>query len=323
MQPGWRPDRTQLMKVRSPSEILTTLDPDGKLDGLPFMPEMVAYCGSCVRVYRSARRTCVDGLGFRVMKDAVFLQDLRCDGGFHDQCERGCLLFWKRDWLVPVDAACEPPATWPEHDAAAAERLRRLPTRAGARYVCQSTELQSATTALHRWDVRPWLRELLARELSLSDFARVLFRALRRRMGGRTDECPLKGAPGPKSRGNLDLRRDEWVVIKPIDELRHHLDEKGGNCGLGFPPTMLPAIGHRYRVAFPIRRIILERTGMMVQLSHTVALDGLLCGGIDVAMCPRAEYLYCRESWLHRSPEQADRTEERTAERTLDRARTG
>jgi hypothetical protein len=43
----------------------------------------------------------------------------------------------------------------------------------------------------------------------------------------------------------------------------------------------------------------------MVDLSHTVALDGLLCEGIDVALCPRAEYLYCRESWLDRSPDAA------------------
>jgi hypothetical protein len=294
------------MKVKSPSEILKTLDGDGKLDGLPFMPEMLAFCGSTVRVVRHVRRTCVVGHGFRAMKDAVFLQDARCDGGYHDQCHRACLLFWKRDWLERADGPPGAQSTWSDDDAAAAEQLRRLPTRAGARYVCQSTELHTATTALHRWDVRPWLRELLARELSLSDFARVVVRTLWRRVSGGGGERPLKGAPGKKSRGNLDLRRDEWVVIKPIHELRHHLDEKGGNCGLGFPPTMVRAIGRRYQVAFPVRQIILEQTGTMVQLGHTVALDGLLCEGIDVALCPRAEFLYCRESWVSRSPASAD-----------------
>jgi hypothetical protein len=63
---------------------------------------------------------------------------------------------------------------------------------------------------------------------------------------------------------------------------------------------MLPAIGRSYRVAFPVRQIILEQTGTMVRLSNTVALDGLLCEGVDVALCPRAEFLYCRESWLRR-----------------------
>ena len=31
--------------VRSPEEILATLDADGTLDGLPFMPEMLDWCG--------------------------------------------------------------------------------------------------------------------------------------------------------------------------------------------------------------------------------------------------------------------------------------
>lgn len=303
-----RPPRARLMRVKSPSEILATLDEEGKLDGLPFMPEMVAYCGSCIRVLRSARRTCVVGHGFREMKDAVFLQDARCDGSFHDQCHRACLLFWKRGWLAPAESVpvSEPAAEWSAHDAAAAARLRRLPTRDGARYVCQSTALESATTALHRWDVRPLLREILARELSLSDFVRILFRTLWRRAGGgRQDQ--LTGVPGPKTRGSLNLRQDEWVALKPIDELRRNLDEKGRNCGLTFPPTMRHAIGGRYRVAFPVRQIILEKTGMMVKLDNTVALDGLLCEGIDVAMCPRAEFLYCRESWLRRDAAPADR----------------
>jgi hypothetical protein len=295
------------MKVKSPSEILKTLDADGKLDGLPFMPEMVVYCGSYVRVHRSARRTCVVGHGFREMKDAVFLQDARCDGSFHDHCHRACLLFWKKEWLAPAEAVPVAQSAWSAQDATAAERMRRLPTRDGARYVCQSTELKSATTALHRWDVRPLLREILAGELSLSDFVRIVFRTLWRRANGGSPERQIVGVPGKKSRGSLDLRRDEWVTLKPIEELRKQLDDNGSNCGLNFPPTMHHAIGRSYQVAFPVRQIILEQTGMMVKLSNTVALDGLLCEGLDVASCPRGEYLYCRESWLKRNVASADR----------------
>lgn len=304
-----RPCRARIMTVKSPSEILQTLDAEGKLDGLPFMPEMVAFCGADVRVYRSARRTCVVGHGFREMKNAVFLQDVRCDGGFHDHCQRGCLLFWKNDWLVPAGASTIDRTEWSAQDAAAAEHLRRLPTRDGTRYACQSTALESATTALHRWDVRPLLREILARELSLSDFVRILVHTVRRRALGGAPGRQLVGVPGKKSRGNLDLRRGEWVTLKPIDELRKHLDEKGRNRGLGFPPTMRHAIGHSYRVAFPVRRIILEQTGTMVKLDNTVALDGLVCEGVAVANCPRAEYLFCRESWLSRNTAAADRPE--------------
>jgi hypothetical protein len=300
------PPRTRLMRVKSPSDILKTLDDDGKLDGLPFMPEMVAYCGTCIRVHRSARRTCVVGHGFREMKDAVFLQDTRCDGSFHDRCHRACLLFWKNAWLAPAGSPAIAQPEWSAHDVVAAARLRRLPTRDRARYVCQSTALESATTALHRWDVRPLLREILARELSLSDFGRILVRTLWRRARGGTKE-QLAGVPGAKSRGNLNLRGGEWVAIKPIEALRHNLDEKGRNCGLAFPPTMHHAIGRSYRVAFPVRQIILEQTGMMVRLDNTVALDGVLCESITVALCPRAEFLYCRESWLSRGMAPADR----------------
>lgn len=307
MEPATRrSSRTRLMRVKSPSQILETLDAGGKLDGLPFMPEMVAYCGADIPIHRSARRTCVVGYGFREMKDAVFLQDARCDGSFHDHCARGCLLFWKKEWLEPAGTSPAARTEWPARDAAAAEQLRRLPTRDGDRYVCQSTKLKSATTGLHRWDVRPFVRELLARELSLPDFVRILWRTVWKRMGGAAPARQLVGMPGQKSRGNLNLRQGEWVRIKPIGELRKQLDENGRNCGLNFPPTMDDAIGHSYRVAFPARQIILEQTGRMVKLSNTVALDGLLCAGVEVANCPRAEYLYCRESWLDRHPERAD-----------------
>ena len=46
--------------VRSPEEILSTLDADGTLDGLPFMPEMLERCGKPFRVERRVEKTCVD-----------------------------------------------------------------------------------------------------------------------------------------------------------------------------------------------------------------------------------------------------------------------
>jgi len=46
------------VEVRSKEEILRTLDKQGKLDGLPFMPQMFKYCGKRFRVYRRAHKTC-------------------------------------------------------------------------------------------------------------------------------------------------------------------------------------------------------------------------------------------------------------------------
>src|SRR5258705_3702676 len=93
------------VKVRSFAEISTTLDDRGRLDGLPFMPEMLKYCGQRFRVYKSAHKTCdtiQDWTTMRRMTHAVHLQDLRCDGAAHGGCQAGCLLFWKIAWLKPT-----------------------------------------------------------------------------------------------------------------------------------------------------------------------------------------------------------------------------
>ena len=50
------------VEVRSAAEILATLDERGRLDALPFMPEMLQYCGRRFRVFKSAHKTC-DTLG--------------------------------------------------------------------------------------------------------------------------------------------------------------------------------------------------------------------------------------------------------------------
>ena len=99
---GPRPFRPgEIAEIKSASEILATLDAEGKLDGLPFMPEMLEYCGQTVTVYKRADRTCDTILsdGQRRMQNAVFLTDLRCDGGAHGGCQAGCLIFWKEAWL--------------------------------------------------------------------------------------------------------------------------------------------------------------------------------------------------------------------------------
>src|SRR6185436_4353523 len=94
-----------LVEVRSLAEILTTLDDQGTLDKMPFMPEMIAYCGKQFRVSRRAFKTCVDDGDMREMPDTVLLEEVRCDGASHNGCDRGCLIFWKTAWLKQPGAA--------------------------------------------------------------------------------------------------------------------------------------------------------------------------------------------------------------------------
>ena len=94
-----------MVEVRSEEEILRTLDADGKLDGLPFMPEMLGFCGRRYRVRARAHKACdtIDWQQFRRMDSAVHLENLRCDGSAHGGCQAGCLIYWKEAWLRPVE----------------------------------------------------------------------------------------------------------------------------------------------------------------------------------------------------------------------------
>ena len=85
LKPGER------VRVRSASQIFATLGPDGTLDGLPFMPEMLKYCGRTLPVAQRADVTCAGAGVVRRMQDTVHLQRVRCDGSAHDGCQAACL----------------------------------------------------------------------------------------------------------------------------------------------------------------------------------------------------------------------------------------
>ena len=93
----------QVVEVLSEEEILATLDEQGELESLPFMPEMARYCGQRLTVGAVASKLCdTQGLsGMRRMENAVHLRELRCDGSAHGGCQAGCLIYWKVAWLPP------------------------------------------------------------------------------------------------------------------------------------------------------------------------------------------------------------------------------
>src|SRR5215813_7917669 len=94
----------EFVEVRSKEEILATLDELGQLNALPFMPEMLKFCGQQFRVFKSAHKTCdtIEKTGGRRMRGAVHLEGLRCDGEAHGGCQAGCLFFWNEAWLKRV-----------------------------------------------------------------------------------------------------------------------------------------------------------------------------------------------------------------------------
>jgi hypothetical protein len=152
------------VEVLSKDEILATLDQDGRLEGLPFMPEMFQFCGRQLKVYKRAHKTCDPSLGIqgRRMLHTVHLEGLRCDGGAHDNCEAGCLLFWKEAWLKrPGEETqrlrLEATARCTEHDVEQGTR-GAVDSGTGERlYVCQNTHLKEATVPLRWWDLRQFI----------------------------------------------------------------------------------------------------------------------------------------------------------------------
>ena len=93
------------VEVRSKAEILATLDKNGRFEGMPFMPQMLQYCGKRFQVSKSAHKACdtatFSGGAFAV-KDVVHLENLRCTGADYDGCQSACLFYFKHAWLKPV-----------------------------------------------------------------------------------------------------------------------------------------------------------------------------------------------------------------------------
>jgi hypothetical protein len=291
----WR--RGQLVEVRSLTEILATLDAEDRFEGLPFMLEMARHCGQRFRIYRRADKVCLDGQSLRRLRNSVLLEGIRCDGASHDGCQRGCLILWKTAWLRAVPASeAEGPGT-----AAAAETpgTRLVPQRNG-RYYCQATELVGATAPMSRVDVWCLWQDFWNGEATLLRVLRVIWCTLRRKLPRRLGRRPA-GHTKISPQGELGLNPGDWVEVKSRREIEATLTTDGKNRGLSFETEMLEHCGRRYRVAFPLRKIISQDSGTMIQLHGTVVLDGVTCQGTCARNCPRSNHHYWREVWLRRA----------------------
>lgn len=308
-----------LVEVRSEAEILATLDPQGTLDGLPFMPEMFEFCGRRFRVAKRAEKTCdtISSYTSRQMIGAVHLDDLRCSGEAHGGCQARCLLFWKDDWLRAVAADVAPPGPTARRGLSITRdgllRVTRRPSAvegADALFVCQATELVHATKPLAWWDPRQYLRELATRNVAplrmLAVMARAAWNAVARRLRplGVRPTPWVEGITDPRPTAILGLQPGERVRVRPLAEIAATLDERRNARGLSFDVEMVPFCGREYTVSHRIERLVDERTGRMLRVSKdAIVLDGVTCGGClsqDRLFCPRGIHPFWREGWLER-----------------------
>lgn len=332
-----------LVQIRSKAEILATLDESGSVDGMPFMPEMLQYCGKVVPVAAVAHKTCdtaqVKGTGRR-LEQAVHLTGLRCDGSAHGGCQAACNLFWKDAWLKPViGSATRPNASAPRPSGCDEEQLRartlQTPLKPGEdpRYSCQATRLYDASTALPWWNVRQYILDVITGNFSARHVARVLVLTLLKHTVRRAPigYRPMKRlyervhrwltgrdvpeVAGPIARdartptGRLDLKAGERVRIKSRAEILATVNEVGQNRGLSFDVEMAPYCGQTATVRTSVTAIIDETTGKMRRMKQPcIMLDGVVCGSEYSQcrlMCPRAIPSYWRELWLERVDSEA------------------
>jgi hypothetical protein len=226
------------VEVRSKEEILRSLDENGRLEGLPFMPQMFQYCGRRFRVHKRAHKTCdtVNWSGGRWLPNGIHL-DLRCDGKAYGGCQAACLIFWKEAWLKPIcdttslaDASPRDEIPWvdePVHETGSSEENVWKATRAQNQhsphdpiYSCQATELPYFTTHLRWWDIRQYIEDYISRNVTLGQMFCVLIYAcyypLSRSDGRRLEpvrflfrwlydrfQAIRGGAPFPRKRGVL------------------------------------------------------------------------------------------------------------------------
>lgn len=327
------------VEVLSKDEILSTLDERGRLDGLPFMPQMFQHCGQRFKVFQRAHKTCDtivynwDSPG-RSVPDGIHL-NLRCDGKAYGGCQAACLIFWKEAWLKPVNEGerSEAPratgAGCSEEDVERATRVDDRSVGGEPRYACQATELLNFTKPLPWWDARQYVEDYTSGNATLGRMLRGFLYvgyfygtlAFSRRLGGPARwlydrfQALWGGLPYPRHHGTipagqpaptatLNLQPGDFVRVKSYEEILATLDTNNKNRGMSFDGELTPYCGSVHRVRGRVEKFIDEKTGYMKRMkTPAVILEGAICRGRysnHRMFCPRAIFSWWREIWLER-----------------------
>ncbi|MEV0623171.1 hypothetical protein AB0I81_58340 [Nonomuraea sp. NPDC050404] len=309
-----------LVEVRGEAEILATLDERGELDGLPFMPEMLLYCGKRLTVHKVAHKLCdtQTRTGLRRMERAVHLAAARCDGSAHGGCQTACSMYWKEAWIKPVT---DEPTTSPQDSRLLP--LLEINTRkpaaedGGERFSCQATELlRAAPTCLPFKKVDQYVTDVRSgnvgvgrtlQGIAIGTFNRAQHlarRVLPRRLWLK-DGLPwgfLKGRlTGKTPAQTLDLQPGELVRVKSKEEILQTLNGDMLNRGMGFEQEMARYCGKTARVQARVERCLDEKTGELLTMkTPCIVLEEVVCVGVHSLNCPREFVPFWREIWLER-----------------------
>lgn len=304
------------VRLRPLEDILDTLDENSSYEGVPFMPEMAAYAGRTMTVYRRLEKIC-DYQGetrSRRMTDAVLLRETRCDGSGHGGCQAECRIFWKEAWL---ERAVGPQAASDEVGDVAPERLlplvdagtRRTDPELGEVFRCQATEATRATTPMPEMAVGQYVREVRVGNIGVPELARVGTSALVTkvaRKAGLRPYLPLEVAGEDRVDGEkLGLVPGEWVRVRTAEEIGKTLNSRAYHRGLMFTHEMAQYCGQTFRVRSRVERLIDENTGRLLEMKlECIALEDVICKGHYTSgawFCAREHLPLWREDWLERT----------------------
>ena len=298
------------VQVKEWEEIVKTLDADGTTDGLPFMPEMLAFCGGRYQVRRYAEQSCMEAPGGYYItrtfneKDIVLLDGLQCTGLNHDGCQRACSIFWKSCWIRKgTDAPVLNPGVRNKlmlvnHTF----KVKASPTK----YFCQGTQLFAISHDHRPADTISQIKtDLRTRAVGFFSMIWLIvvpyLRKLRNKYWGRPR---LRGTLTRTPVQELGLKPGDLVEVKSRREIEATLDKEGRNRGLVCDIELMPYCGKRFKVLSRLDRMISEATGEMRTVTATVMLDGVPCPcAFSVGGCPRSDFSYFREIWLKKIDE--------------------
>lgn len=298
-----------LVEILPLESIRRTLDDKGTFEGVPFMAEMIPFCGRKARVLRCVDKVYDYGRSktLRRLRDCVLLVGTRCDGAAHCGCQARCSFFWKTAWLRPVGSSAEAASKAPVPGLASVPEPVGTVNASDAKqepYVCQYTEVAAASAPMRTWDIRQDLRPLFSGNVSLAGFCVALltwqFNWAQRLRGG-------TGFPGLNNSGLAKTpvvakniaARDE-VKVLGMDAIGATLDVTYRNRGLWFDREMVKHCGQPYRVLQRVERIIDDANGRMVPMkTPCIVLDDVVASGEFLRFLAQQEYLFWREAWLN------------------------
>ena len=201
------------VRVKDEAQIKATLDRNGKLRGLAFVPQQWATCGQVHRVAARVRRIRDDHGVMRAINTTVRLDEIDCGGERHEPagCGRHCPLFYRDEWLEPVPA---PKSAPPPTDARRRARIR------------DAAEIAAGLDPFGRRDGLTFMPEMArhaGKRVAIARRVEHVFEHDRwvhtRRplyvLDGLACTGGILGDRGPCDRGCALLWHEDWLVLEP------------------------------------------------------------------------------------------------------------